>query len=100
MTEIELLRWFCWPAVITSTLAIVFPGYFLLRANGTFPLLVGIVVAAIANLGDALFLLFITYDLDQVNSTGAAEVGVFYLRIAPTIVGLVLLWMGRRLGSH
>lgn len=97
MTEIELLRFLCWPALAVSLIAMYVTGYPIARANGTRPILTVLLLASSMMTIGAIFLFFITYNIQDINSTGVARVGVWYLRIKPTIVGLALIWLGWRL---
>lgn len=100
MTEIEALRLICWPALAICLGAMWFTGYPIARANGTRPILTVLLLASVAMTIGMVFLIFITYNIDQINSTGLAEVGVWYLRIKPALVGLALIWLGWRLRRH
>lgn len=97
MTEIEALRLLCWPAVITSLVAMGLTGYPIARANGTRPILLVLLFASSMMTIGAIFLTFITYNIDGIQSTGLARVGVWYLRIKPAAVGLALIWLGWKL---
>lgn len=97
MTEIEWLRLLCWPAVVTSLVAMCLTGYPILKANGTRPILMVLLLASTMTTIGAIFVLFITYNINDIDSTGLARAGVWYIRIKPTIVGLALIWLGWRL---
>ena len=96
MTEIELLRNICWVSLAFSSVAIITTVIPMSLANGSRPILLAQTAMAIMMFIGAVFLLQITYSIDQINSTGFAEVGVFYLRIKPIIVSCVLIWVGSR----
>lgn len=100
MTELEALRLTCWPMLAICLGAMWFTGYPILRANGTRPILTVLLLASVATTIGMVFLIFITYNIDQINSTGLAEVGVWYLRIKPGLIGLALIWLGWRLRRH
>lgn len=97
MTEIEVLRVICWIGLGSSVVAMLFTILPLLRANGTRPILIVLSMTSILMFIGAIFLALITYAIDQVNSTGIAEVGVFYIRIKPILVSAALIWLGWRL---
>jgi hypothetical protein len=97
MTEIEAMRLACWPSLFICLAAMWFTGYPIARANGTRPILLVLLLASLAMTVGIVFLTFITYNINTINSTGIAEVGVWYLRIKPGLVGLALIWLGWRL---
>lgn len=97
MTEIEWLRLLCWPALAASITAMILTGYPIARANGTRPILTVLLLASLMMTIGAVFVTFITYNIDDIQSTGLARAGVWYIRIKPTIVGLALIWLGWRL---
>ncbi len=96
MTEIDLLRLITWCSVLGGILSIFVTVIPIAAANGTRPLLLAFATMSIATFIGSLFLLFITYGIDQINSTGMAEVGVFYLRIKPGFLSIILIWLGLR----
>lgn len=103
MTELEFLLYLCWASIAISAVAMVFTIIPTMRANGTRPILFTLSLVSTASFIGAFFSLFITYAIDQVNSTGLAEVGVFYLQILPGGIALALIWLGWRMrkgGKH
>lgn len=93
LTEIEVLQAICWISLTLSIIAFFFTTIPALKANGTAPILFVLSAVSIMCFIGAYFLLLITYNIDQINSTGQAEVGVFYLRMKPGMVSALLIWL-------
>ena len=96
MSELDLLRIICWGSIVIGVISMIVTIIPIASANGTRPLLIAFSSMAVTSFIGSLFLLVITYNIDQINSTGWAEVGVFYLRVKPGFIGLVLIWLGLR----
>ena len=103
MTEVQALVVVCVVSFALCVGALFFTIVPTLRANGTRPILFTLSMVSLASFTGASALLYITYNLDQISSTGLAEVGVWWIRIEPGINASALIWLGWRLrkgGKH
>jgi len=94
MTEIEVLRLISWIGLGVSGVSMLTSVIPISAANGGRWMLVGLGVAGFAMFVNAAFLVFITQNIDSIQSTGIAELGTFVVRIIPTIVGAVFIAVG------
>lgn len=95
MSEIELLRLITWPALALSLIALWVGVVPLATANGSRPVLWVMTFIGCCVLVWSLFSVLLSYNLDDINSTGLAYAGVWYARIYPSLVALSLIWLGR-----
>lgn len=94
LTEIEVLRLLTWPALILCIAATVVMGILYIGANGSRGLIRTQLYGCILVTIWAVFSVILTYNITQVNSNGIAEVGVWYVRIYPSLKALTIIRLG------